>query len=132
MTMPRSSFSTMSPPRYSTVRGFITSSGASSEVSICAMSPITGAPSQPSDAGRVALTYPFSSIMTSESPSAVSSPTRYSPSLFCFSVLGQVAECGSDMVGKETYLRNLSVIFISISTCIDRFGFKQRLAAAGK
>ena len=96
---------------------------------MCATSPMTGAPSHPAEAGSVALTYPFSSIITSARPIARSSSARYLPSTFCFSVLGQVTEYLSDIVGNETYFKNLSVISISVFSRYDLRRRKQGLSA---
>ena len=62
-----------------------------------AMRASTGAVA-PSEAGRVAMTLPASSMRAPVRPSAVSSASRTRPRPFCCSVEGEVPVCSSEVV----------------------------------
>ena len=88
------------PSQFFTMRAFTFSPLQSGEVSQWAMNPITGA-SPLIFAGRVAQTYPFSSISTSSRPSFSSSAFRKAAKVRCFSsALGTVCEFSSDCVSN--------------------------------
>jgi hypothetical protein len=64
-------------------------------VSKCETKPIVGTSCSTLE-GKVAITYEWSSIVTSSMPIAFNSSTNFLAKTHCFSVLGVVSEFGSD------------------------------------